>query len=83
MESATPGSDDQHDHAAGQQSSAVFDILEVVVAGACLGGLYAAGQASQWWTAFFAGTTLLFIYFERHHRKQLDIAIGRRQQVEG
>lgn len=60
-----------------QTSSSIFDFAEVVAVGACLGGLYAAGQAGQFWTAFFVGMALLFIYFERHHRKQLDELINR------
>ena len=58
-------------------SSAIFEFVEFVVAGASLGGLYAAGQAGQLWTGAFAGSTLFFIYLERRNRKELDVLIER------
>lgn len=70
-----PGEDGERARVDGETSSPIFDVLELGVAGACITGLYQAGQAGQFWTAFFIGTTLIFIYYERHHRKQLDSVI--------
>lgn len=62
-----------------QKSSPLFDFLEFTAAGACLGGLYAAGQSGQLWIGVLVGITLLFIHLERHHRKELDTLIERAQ----
>lgn len=59
----------------GEPSSPIFDLFEIVVVGACIGAMYSAGRDGQLRAAFFIATTLLFIYYERKYRKQLDALI--------
>jgi len=83
-EDAQLGEDVAGEEAEGQiedaTSSWFLEFLEIVIVGACFGGVYEAGQTGQWWTAVFIGTVVVFTYLERKNRQRLDETVRQMQR---